>query len=100
MVKDFILLYLYHLIVFQHHCRKCGMLVCGNCSEQKWLLPSQSSKPLRVCLTCFNELSMAKSASKPGMYDNELSMAKSALLLSSEMVKFASFYDCIKDSTL
>uniref|UniRef100_A0A5F8H7A3 NADH:ubiquinone oxidoreductase complex assembly factor 6 n=1 Tax=Monodelphis domestica TaxID=13616 RepID=A0A5F8H7A3_MONDO len=29
----------------RHHCRKCGFVVCGPCSEKRFLLPSQSSKP-------------------------------------------------------
>ncbi|KFD48764.1 hypothetical protein M514_10394 [Trichuris suis] len=44
--------------VFQrrHHCRKCGSVVCGPCSNKRFLLPHQSNKPLRVCLTCFQTL--------------------------------------------
>jgi len=45
----------------RHHCRKCGAVVCGPCSNKKFLLPNQSSKPLRVCLQCFDILSKAKS---------------------------------------
>ncbi|XP_037082375.1 pleckstrin homology domain-containing family F member 2-like [Pollicipes pollicipes] len=48
------------LINRRHHCRKCGKVVCGPCSNKKWVLPSQSSKPLRVCLSCYDELSRAK----------------------------------------
>ncbi|XP_024083397.1 pleckstrin homology domain-containing family F member 2 [Cimex lectularius] len=44
----------------RHHCRKCGVVVCGPCSNKKFLLPSQSSKPLRVCLQCYDALSKAK----------------------------------------
>ena len=40
----------------QHHCRKCGKVVCGPCSSKKWLLPEQSTKPLRVCFTCYTQL--------------------------------------------
>ena len=36
------------------------MVVCGPCSNKKWVLPSQSAKPLRVCLTCYDELSRAR----------------------------------------
>ncbi|KAL1431573.1 hypothetical protein MTO96_014088 [Rhipicephalus appendiculatus] len=43
----------------RHHCRKCGTVVCGPCSNRKFLLPAQSSKPLRVCLTCYDALSRA-----------------------------------------
>lgn len=44
----------------RHHCRKCGGVVCGNCSTKKFLLPAQSSKPLRVCDNCYNVLSSGK----------------------------------------
>ncbi|XP_022650017.1 pleckstrin homology domain-containing family F member 1 homolog isoform X2 [Varroa jacobsoni] len=44
----------------RHHCRKCGCVVCGNCSQHKFMLPAQSSKPLRVCDSCFDILSMGK----------------------------------------
>ena len=43
-------------ILFQHHCRKCGAVVCGPCSSQRWLLAEQASKPLRVCLNCYEKL--------------------------------------------
>ncbi|XP_060074017.1 pleckstrin homology domain-containing family F member 2-like isoform X1 [Ylistrum balloti] len=53
--------YQFSVINRRHHCRKCGKVVCGPCSNQKWLLPQQSSKPIRICLTCYKELSSAKS---------------------------------------
>lgn len=40
----------------RHHCRKCGYVVCNPCSEKKYLLPSQSSKPVRVCEFCYAQL--------------------------------------------
>jgi len=42
----------------RHHCRKCGIVVCSDCSSKRFLLPEQSSKPLRVCLSCYDELAM------------------------------------------
>lgn len=51
---------LFLLFLIQHHCRKCGGVVCSNCSTKKFLLPSQSSKPLRVCDNCYNVLSSGK----------------------------------------
>ncbi|XP_063594117.1 pleckstrin homology domain-containing family F member 2-like isoform X4 [Penaeus indicus] len=48
------------LINRRHHCRKCGKVVCGPCSSKKVLLIHQSNKPLRVCLTCYDELSSAQ----------------------------------------
>ncbi|RMC15140.1 hypothetical protein DUI87_07322 [Hirundo rustica rustica] len=41
----------------RHHCRKCGFVVCGPCSEKRFLLPSQSSKPVRICDFCYDLLS-------------------------------------------
>ncbi|CAG9563913.1 unnamed protein product [Danaus chrysippus] len=40
----------------RHHCRKCGSVVCGPCSSKRFVLPTQSDKPLRVCLQCYDEL--------------------------------------------
>lgn len=48
------------LINRKHHCRKCGAVVCNPCSSKKFLLPTQSSKPLRVCLHCYDTLSKSK----------------------------------------
>jgi len=45
------------LVNRRHHCRKCGLVVCNTCSARRFLLPAQSSKPLRVCNSCFDELS-------------------------------------------
>merc|ERR1711892_277910 len=44
------------LVNRRHHCRKCGTVCCSGCSSKKILLPAQSSKPLRVCDTCYDEL--------------------------------------------
>lgn len=44
----------------RHHCRKCGAVVCNPCSSKKYLLPAQSSKPLRVCLSCYDTLTKAR----------------------------------------
>ncbi|XP_063241107.1 pleckstrin homology domain-containing family F member 2 [Bacillus rossius redtenbacheri] len=56
----------------RHHCRKCGAVVCGPCSSKRFLLPSQSSKPLRVCLNCYDTLSRAKAQHNnlPGLPDS------------------------------
>lgn len=52
----------------RHHCRKCGAVVCNPCSSKKFLLPAQSSKPLRVCLSCFDTLSKNRSKFGLGAY--------------------------------
>ena len=55
------LLDFFNISFFQHHCRNCGCVVCGQCSSQKFLMPAQSSKPLRVCDPCYANLSKTDS---------------------------------------
>ncbi|XP_043937599.1 pleckstrin homology domain-containing family F member 1-like [Protopterus annectens] len=38
----------------RHHCRKCGFVVCGDCSNQKLMIPTISKEPQKVCLLCYN----------------------------------------------
>ncbi|KAL5968928.1 RUN and FYVE domain-containing protein 2 [Taenia solium] len=45
----------------RHHCRNCGLIFCQECSAFKMSLPS-SSKPVRVCETCHNQLMQRYSA--------------------------------------
>ena len=51
--------------ILQHHCRKCGSVVCASCSSQKFLMPAQSSKPLRVCDPCYAILSKTETTALP-----------------------------------
>jgi len=51
----------FSILVRRHHCRKCGRVVCNDCSNKRFLLPEQSKKPLRVCLQCYDELSRQQS---------------------------------------
>lgn len=47
--------------LFQHHCRQCGAVVCGPCSNKKLLLPGQGNgKAVRVCLQCYDAASKIK----------------------------------------
>lgn len=43
------------LCSLQHHCRSCGGVFCNNCSENSLQLAS-SSKPVRVCDSCYSML--------------------------------------------
>jgi len=36
----------------RHHCRQCGCLVCGTCSNYKKFLPGQGKSKQRVCEKC------------------------------------------------
>ena len=42
--------------ITQHHCRSCGKIVCGGCSKNNYPLLNISTKPVRVCDSCFSEL--------------------------------------------
>ncbi|XP_054088292.1 pleckstrin homology domain-containing family F member 1 homolog [Zeugodacus cucurbitae] len=55
------------MIVRRHHCRNCGAVVCGPCSSKKFLLPQQSSKPVRVCTACYERLSKVVKAESSKM---------------------------------
>ncbi|KAF1741754.1 hypothetical protein MXB_5090 [Myxobolus squamalis] len=37
----------------KHHCRKCGLLVCGPCSTHTWIIDTISDNALRVCDFCY-----------------------------------------------
>ncbi|CAN7938356.1 unnamed protein product, partial [Ixodes hexagonus] len=39
----------------KHHCRNCGNIFCNECSARSATIPS-SKKPVRVCDTCFAEV--------------------------------------------
>lgn len=44
-------------LVRKHHCRNCGTVVCGNCSQDKVRVPKLDDRALyRVCLPCARAL--------------------------------------------
>ncbi|XP_040574092.1 pleckstrin homology domain-containing family F member 2 isoform X2 [Lepeophtheirus salmonis] len=55
----------------RHHCRQCGAVVCGSCSTNRFLIPSQSSKPIRVCDTCYGTLNINKSSKNSSINDHK-----------------------------
>jgi hypothetical protein len=36
----------------RHHCRSCGLLVCGSCSRDRARVPGHGALPVRVCDGC------------------------------------------------
>ncbi|XP_041968812.1 RUN and FYVE domain-containing protein 2 isoform X2 [Aricia agestis] len=42
----------------KHHCRRCGNIFCGACSEKTAALPG-NTKPVRVCDNCFTEVRLS-----------------------------------------
>ncbi|KAI1294715.1 Pleckstrin homology domain-containing family F member 2 [Halotydeus destructor] len=47
----------------RHHCRNCGRVTCGNCSKNKFLIKTQSMKPVRVCDSCYESLCKERTSS-------------------------------------
>ncbi|KAL3674248.1 hypothetical protein V7S43_000206 [Phytophthora oleae] len=41
------------VITRKHHCRRCGNVVCHNCSPHKRRISSTDPFPMRVCNTCY-----------------------------------------------
>ncbi len=54
---NFLFYYIYYAFIMKHHCRNCGYVICGDCSKNKFMIPSQSDEPLRVCNSCYAILS-------------------------------------------
>ncbi|PSN55791.1 hypothetical protein C0J52_02466 [Blattella germanica] len=54
----------------KHHCRACGLVVCGKCSNQKYPLPFEDNKPSRVCRPCHQQL-MQQRSSSPDKNDSD-----------------------------
>ncbi|KAG2469846.1 pleckstrin homology domain-containing family F member 2-like [Polypterus senegalus] len=50
----------------RHHCRQCGFIVCNACSKCRFLIPTISSSPVRVCILCFNNLQEEKDRKDKG----------------------------------
>lgn len=43
----------------KHHCRHCGRILCGRCSAKEMpILKFNQNKPVRVCDTCFEVLTL------------------------------------------
>ncbi|KAI3928116.1 hypothetical protein MKW98_023717 [Papaver atlanticum] len=36
----------------KHHCRRCGGIFCGSCTQQRMLLRGQGDSPVRMCDPC------------------------------------------------
>jgi len=41
----------------RHHCRRCGLLICGSCSTKKFSIPrKRGEEGLRACDGCYNQM--------------------------------------------
>lgn len=53
------------MLTRRHHCRSCGQVFCGNCSEKSSAIPDYGiEKPVRVCDGCFAKLNKVPAAPK------------------------------------
>jgi hypothetical protein len=57
----------------RHHCRKCGGVICGDCSAQRTII-GQYSLPVRLCDECF-DLANMRSKMKTYVYEIRRLMA-------------------------
>lgn len=48
----------------RHHCRNCGYVICGDCSKNRFHIPTQSDELLRVCNACYKTLSNSSPENK------------------------------------
>lgn len=46
----------FSILLRRHHCRACGQVVCGNCSEDRAPLKYKNYKSDRVCKQCYDVL--------------------------------------------
>ena len=76
----------------RHHCRKCGALVCGTCSDHFMVLPGETSE-VRVCDTCELKLKEAAAVGEKMDVNAQITLSlKSALKeKASELELFNAF---------
>merc|ERR1712098_609442 len=57
----------------RHHCRGCGKVMCGDCTNKKCKLPKEFgySGEERVCVACFDYLAAKHNENDFGVVDME-----------------------------
>ncbi|KAL9140400.1 hypothetical protein ABFS82_14G034900 [Erythranthe guttata] len=58
----------------KHHCRRCGGIFCGKCTQQRMVLRGQGDSPVRICDPC----KKLEEAAKFERYGNKTRAAKVA----------------------
>lgn len=59
----------------KHHCRNCGQVFCGNCSQKSTTLPKFGiEKEVRVCDSCYDSVTKPSTSAKAAVEktDSEL----------------------------
>lgn len=60
----------------RHHCRKCGQIFCGQCSDSSMPL-IRGGKPVRVCDACQRELLQMYSVNSASVQPRKASLTQS-----------------------
>ncbi|TMW56750.1 hypothetical protein Poli38472_006760 [Pythium oligandrum] len=82
----------------RHHCRRCGAVVCGNCSEHRSILfVGDNGREERVCTPCFRVLHLVKSAALKWL---SLAVTFKGVLRRKRWNKWSEHYYELKDGRL
>nr|XP_043621232.1 uncharacterized protein LOC122592963 [Erigeron canadensis] len=65
----------------KHHCRRCGGLFCGSCTQQRMYLRGQGESPVRICDPC---KTLEEAARFESRYGNKNKSRKGASKLVSD----------------
>jgi len=77
----------------RHHCRICGKVVCGNCSNGK--LPGLKDKLMRACDQCMKEAMSARGVFKAPKF----SISSKSIAVNDSIVPVSAAYDDYKEGT-
>ena len=59
------------IVKSRHQCRRCGKVVCDECSKRKARLDNFHRKMQRVCPPCYNDLAKGRSYGTDGAYSQQ-----------------------------
>eukprot|EP01083_Nonionella_stella_P104175 298216_1 len=77
----------------KHHCRRCGQLVCADCSKSRMKLPSTAEKDaVRVCNLCVQTLKIFRKTLADTWVDDYES--EQCLICDSEFTLFSRRHHC------
>lgn len=83
----------------KHHCRACGSVVCGKCSNQKYPLPFEDNKLCRVCRSCHQKLVQQRSAS-PDRSDSDAENIRTSFTRAGGLLEVAADSHCVRSGYL
>uniref|UniRef100_A0A8C9B649 FYVE, RhoGEF and PH domain containing 3 n=1 Tax=Phocoena sinus TaxID=42100 RepID=A0A8C9B649_PHOSS len=78
----------------KHHCKLCGAVICGKCSEFK----AENGRQSRVCRECFLTQPVAPSTEKPAAVDPPPSLLCGPLLVSDGGTAWSKVWAAISES--